>query len=266
MSIEKTTSADGTTLAYEVMGEGPPLILVAGAFCDRNARVAGTPLARLLAPQFRVYSYDRRGRGESANPSPSPDSVAREVADLAAIVKVTGATPFVYGHSSGAVLALNALAHGVPARRLALYEPPFFLDPADAAALTTLADELTDAATTGRRDDAVELFLTRGVRRPPAVVASMRANPVWGALAPLAHTLHYDARLTASSLALRDRLASISVPVVVLDGSESPPFLREAARLAASVIPGARQRTVEGQTHDVNIEVLAPLLVESFGS
>src|SRR5512138_2292931 len=97
----KVRSADGTSIAFEISGEGPPLVLVGGAFCDRSARASGTPLAALLAPKFTVYSYDRRGRGDSDDTPPY--AIAREIEDLAALLREAGGTAAVFGNSSGAI-------------------------------------------------------------------------------------------------------------------------------------------------------------------
>src|ERR1700755_1481848 len=97
------TSADGTMIAYERAGDGPPVILVDGALCHRGSGPA-RPLAKALADQFTVYTYDRRGRGESGDTAPY--AVEREIEDLQALVEEGGGTVAVYGISSGAALAL----------------------------------------------------------------------------------------------------------------------------------------------------------------
>ena len=123
-----TTSRDGTTIAYDREGDGDPLVLVPGAFSYR--RYPGqVKLAGLLAARFTVYSYDRRGRGDSGDTKPY--AVEREIEDLAAVIDAAGGHVHVWGLSSGAVLALEAAAAGLPIRRLAVHEPPFVVDPVD---------------------------------------------------------------------------------------------------------------------------------------
>jgi pimeloyl-ACP methyl ester carboxylesterase len=120
--MKTTTSKDGTRLAYEQLGSGPALVLVDGAMCGR----AFGPMAELaarLAPRFTVYHYDRRGRGDSGDTPPY--AVEREVEDLAAIVDAAGGSAYLYGTSSGAVLALRAAAAGVRVPKMVLFEPPF---------------------------------------------------------------------------------------------------------------------------------------------
>src|SRR3954463_8112448 len=124
--MKKVQSADGTSLAYESAGSGPALILVGGAFCDRSARASGTPLAALLQSKFTVFSYDRRGRGDSGD-SP-PYAIAREVEDLAALIAEAGGRAFVYGISSGAILALEGAVQELSIDKLAVFEPPLILD------------------------------------------------------------------------------------------------------------------------------------------
>src|SRR5687768_1328638 len=99
-AMETVKSKDGTTIAYEKSGKGPALILVGGALAGRTG---GSELAQLLAPHFTVYSYDRRGRGDSGDTKPY--AVEREVEDLEALIDAAGGAAFVYGKSSGAALA-----------------------------------------------------------------------------------------------------------------------------------------------------------------
>src|SRR4051794_6315211 len=119
------TSADGTSIAYEVAGAGPAVILVDGAMCHRSGGPM-RPLAALLRSRFTVYAYDRRGRGDSGDTAPY--AVAREVEDLAALVEAAGGAACAYAISSGGALVLAAVAAGVPLTRLAIYEPPFLTD------------------------------------------------------------------------------------------------------------------------------------------
>src|SRR6266540_5689115 len=118
-----TVSADGTKIAYDKTGQGPALILVAGAFQDRLAMGA---YAEPLSKHFTVYNYDRRGRGESGDTQPY--AVQREIEDIDALIQEAGGSAFVFGGSSGGVLTLDAAAHGSNITKLAIYEPPFVVD------------------------------------------------------------------------------------------------------------------------------------------
>ena len=135
--VETVVSADGTPIAFErdeTDPARPALLIVQGAFCDRTS---GASLAAGLRRRFTVYRMDRRGRGDSGDTPPW--SIEREVQDLAAVVGAARVAPFVYGHSSGAALALEAAAAGVPMRRLVAYEPPYV---GDGLANGSMADEL----------------------------------------------------------------------------------------------------------------------------
>src|SRR5919199_3454838 len=116
--MDKVRSEDGTAIAFERGGEGPPIILVLGAF---NDRATGAPLAAALQDRFSVVTYDRRGRGDSGDTPPY--AVEREVEDLEAVIAAAGGSAHVYGTSSGAVLALEAASQGAAIESLALYEP-----------------------------------------------------------------------------------------------------------------------------------------------
>ena len=255
-------SKDGTTIAYERTGEGPPLLHVGGALNDRGS---GAALAARLADRFTVYTYDRRGRGDSGDTRPY--SVEREVEDLAALIGEAGGSAFVYAISSGGALALEAAARGLPVGALAVYEVPYAADEAHQARARRYAARLGEALEAGRRGDALELFLTM-VGMPAAVIEQMRGAPMWPALEALAPSLAYD------SAVMRDggrggampveRLAAVTVPTVVLAGGASPPWMREVARRIADALPDGSYRALEGQTHDVAPEALAPELEEHF--
>jgi pimeloyl-ACP methyl ester carboxylesterase len=122
-AFETVRSADGTTIAVERAGEGTPVILAGGAFNDRST-VAG--LAEVLSADFTTVIYDRRGRGASGD----SDSYAaeREIEDLAAVISYAGGPAGMFGHSSGAVLALEAAARGLDITKVAAYEPTWVIE------------------------------------------------------------------------------------------------------------------------------------------
>jgi pimeloyl-ACP methyl ester carboxylesterase len=117
--MDKVTSRDGTPIAFDRLGDGPPVIVVCGAMCDR---VLMRPTAEELAKHFTVFNYDRRGRGDSRDTTPY--AVEREIEDIGALVAEAGGTVSVYGHSSGAGLVLHAAAHGLPIAKIVLHDPP----------------------------------------------------------------------------------------------------------------------------------------------
>lgn len=256
--METLASADGTTIAYDRSGSGPALITVLGAFCNR---FSSKPLAAILGAHFTVYEYDRRGRGDSGDSDTY--SVRSEIDDLAALVAVamgesdSQAAPFVYGHSSGAILALEAAAAGVPMGRLAVYEPPY--TGSDGAANERFIAKIQALLDAGNRDEAAaEFMLMTGA--PPAVVAGFRSNEYWPTMLSLAHTLPYDLTLSAGGDLPAARLSGIGIPVLALGGGDSPPWGPRVAEDLANVIPAASYRVLDGQTHGVADEVLAGVL------
>jgi pimeloyl-ACP methyl ester carboxylesterase len=259
--MNTVTSSDGTTIAFDRAGEGPPLVLVGGALSDRAA--AGS-LTEALAPRFTVFAYDRRGRGDSGDTAPY--AVEREIEDLEALVGETGGSAFVFGHSSGAALALEATARGLPITKLALYEPPFIIDDGHEPLPDDYVERLTELAASGRRGDAVEYFLTSGPGVPPEVVAGMRSEPFWAGMEKIAHTLAYDGMVMGDTMSGRplpaDRWTSVTVPTLVLDGDQSPDWARNSVAALADLLPNAERRSLEGQDHGAAPEVLAPVLVD----
>ena len=260
MSVEFVISADGTSIAFEAVGQGAPLVLVGGAFCDRRARASGTPLAAQLSNQFRALSYDRRGRGDSGDTA--PHAVEREIEDLRAVVDAAGGAAFAFGNSSGALLALAATAAGVRLTKLVLFEPPLLLDAARAATIDPLGRELARLAAEGQRGAAAERFLREVVQVPPGAVAGLRQSPAWPGLEALAHTLSYDLSFTAGGAKYLELARSVTAPALVVAGGASPPWMRDALGTLASALPNGRFRTLAGQTHDVDPAALARVMGE----
>ena len=258
--MNTVTSGDGTRIAFESRGAGPAVVLVDGAMCSRSFGPTGG-LAEALADQFTVYRYDRRGRGESGDTQPY--TVAREVEDLAAVIAEAGGSACVLGISSGAGLALEAAASGVPIAKLALFEPPYTADGGDPEQRRQDAAHMDELLAAGRRSEAVELFFG-WVGMPDEAIAQMRSSPMWPALEAVAPTIAYDDRVMGDGTVPRDRARQISVPTVVIDGSESSDELRRAATAVANAIPRAQQRTLQGQSHQADPATLVPILREFF--
>lgn len=255
------SSADGTTIAYTSIGSGAPLILVDGAMCYRGAGPMDA-LAAALRDEFTVYTYDRRGRGESGDTLPY--AVEREVEDLRAIVARSGGGAGVCAISSGAALALATAAVEAGITGLALYEPPFLAEVADEVPIKEYSEQLAALLDAGRRDDAVALFLTR-VGVPEPVISAMRAQPGFARMTAIAPTLGYDDQVLGGGRVPRELAPAIRVPALFLTGDASPPGLQAATRAAADAFPGAAFRELAGQTHDVSPAALAPVLVEFLG-
>ena len=255
-------SKDGTAIAFDAWGEGQPVILVDGATGHRAASPLPAQLGELLGSEFRVYAYDRRGRGDSGDTSPY--AVEREVEDLAALIAEAGAPAIVCGFSSGSVLALDAAAAGLPIAKLALFEPPFVIDDARPPLPVDYVQRLDASVGEGRRGDAVELFLTAAVGMPAEFVGGMRQSPFWPGLEAIAHTIAYDGRIMGTTMSGAplpiDRWANVRLPVLVLYGRGTEPWLAEGAKALAELLPTASVEAVEGEQHSVAADVLAPTL------
>ena len=256
-------SSDGTLIAYERVGTGPAIILVGGALSDRAGAAS---LAATLAPRFSSIAYDRRGRGDSGDTPPY--AVEREIEDLDALIAEAGGQAFVYGHSSGAALALEAAVHGLPITKLALYEPPYIVDDSRAPLPEDYVPTLRALAAAGRRGDAVEYFWRVGLQVPPEMITQMRAAPWWPGIEALAHTLSYDGEVMGDHMAGRALPAEwatrVTIPTLVIDGADSPAQLRNAVAAVTELLPHAERRTLAGQGHGAPAEVLAPILEAFF--
>jgi pimeloyl-ACP methyl ester carboxylesterase len=261
--MNTVTSRDGTAIAFDRAGKGPPVILVGGALSDRST---ARPLSARLASDFTVFAYDRRGRGDSGDTLPY--AVEREIEDISALVAKAGGSAFAFGHSSGAVLALEAAARDFGILKLALYEPPFIVDDSRPPLPEDYLAHLAELVMAGRRGDAIEYFLTTAVGVAADAVSRMQRSPTWQAQEKLAHTLAYDAAVMGDTMAGRPlpagRWSSVGIPTLVLDGADSSRWQGNAARALAEMLPGARHLTLEGQTHAAAPRVLAPVLNEFF--
>jgi pimeloyl-ACP methyl ester carboxylesterase len=259
VEVPTVTSRDGTVIAFDRTGEGPPVVLVEAAGHYRGFSSFGG-LASYLAPELTVYTYDRRGRGESTDTAPySPD---REVEDLAALIAEAGGTAQVYGYSSGALLALRAAAHHLPISRLAVLEPPLQDEAEDGVPGSDLTRELAELVADGRNGDAAQHF-HRSIGVPSELLADMRSTPQWAAIEAVAPTLVYDCVISDSTTPTLIR--SVHVPTLVLDSQGSGGDLAGWAAAVAAELPRGSHRSLPGGWHGVPDEVLGPVLLEFFG-
>jgi len=256
--MENVTSKDGTTIAFDRLGSGPPVVLVCGGSVDR---MADAGIAQELASDLMVLNYDRRGRGDSGDTPPY--AIEREIEDIEAVIEAAGGSANLWGSSSGAALAMIATASGAPVTKLALWEPPYFLDP-DARPPADQVEQYETMIAEGRRGDAAEYFMAKVVGMPPEFVADARSQPWWAGQEAIAHTLAYDARIMGDYLIPTDTASSVKVPTVVLAGGADMPFMRETAQALADALPDGEVRFLEGQGHNVDPTVLAPALKEFF--
>jgi pimeloyl-ACP methyl ester carboxylesterase len=255
--MEKVTSADGTVIAYDRVGDGPALIVCVGALCTRSTFVAPGDLAR----QFTVVTYDRRGRGDSGDTG----SVAaeREYEDLAAVAAGAGAgTPFVFGHSSGAAIALRAVAAGLPVAGVVAYEAPFGNDDTPVPAVDP-DERIRELVGAGRSREAVVFWMTEVTGLSDQALGQLDGAPWVTALEPLAATLPYDLAVTAGGVPEAE-LGKITAPVLIIGGSESPAWFRRSVAEQATAIPGAQLTMLDGFGHNAPPDVIAPILIDFF--
>jgi pimeloyl-ACP methyl ester carboxylesterase len=256
------TSPDGTIIAYDRVGDGPSIVLVDGAMCFRGAGPMDA-LAEHLANGFTVFTYDRRGRGESTDTLPY--TVEREIEDLSALIDEAGGEAYVYAISSGAALALTTAAAGAHISRLALYEPPFVAEFEDSGRAAEYSADLKKLLDAGDRGGAVARFMTR-VGVPQQMIDGARASQGWPRLEAIAPTLAYDDQLLSGCHVPRGVATRVTVPALLLSGGDSPDNLQRAAEATAAALPNAEHRTLKGQTHDVAPDALAPVLIEFFNT
>jgi len=256
--METVTSKDGTEIAFDRVGSGPPVILVSGGSVDRMSHVG---LSQELGSDLTVLNYDRRGRGPSGDTQPY--AIDREIEDIAAVIEAAGGEAGIYGSSSGAVLAMLAAGAGLPIPKVAMWEPPYIPEgwprpPEDQV------QQYETMVAEGRRGDAVEFFMAKVVGMPPEFVAGAREQPFWGPTEALAHTLAYDARIMGDYRIPTDRVAEVKAEALVIAGGADMPFMRETAEALADALPNGSVRFLDGQGHNVDMAVLAPVLKEFF--
>ncbi|MEO7456461.1 MAG: alpha/beta hydrolase [Gemmatimonadaceae bacterium] len=259
------TSDDGTAIAFTRLGHGPALVLVDGALCFRE-NGPSPDIAPLLAAHFTVYAYDRRGRGESG--FTKPYAMAREIEDLHAVMRAAGDSAFVFGSSSGAALAMQGVAAGLPIRKLVLYEPPLGEPTPGGPSLDEARRKLEVLVASGDRAGAVRYFLTNMVGAPRAfvLVMPMLMPGTWAKTKSVAHTLPYDLAIIGDRSLLAERAKDIRVPTLVVGGGKSPEFLQRSVEHVAAALPNARSLVLPGQTHDVSAagKALTPVLTDFF--
>ena len=260
--LMKTASADGTPIAFDRQGEGPPLIIVGGAWNDRHS---ATPLAEQLTDSFTVYTYDRRGRGDSGDTEPY--AVEREIEDLEAVIAAAGGSASLFGHSSGGALALVTTARGLSVSKLAVYEPPYIVDDSRPPLPTDYVEHLDELAAAGENREIFAYFMKVAVQMPDRMVEQMADSPMVESMEPLAPTVSYDGRVMLRGSMYGQPLPaewrdSVTAPTLVMDGGNSPEWARNACRALVQLLPDVCYRTLEGQDHGAAPEALAPVLEE----
>lgn len=265
--MQTVTSQDGTQIACDKVGSGPVIILVDGAGVSRASHPFIGQLAELLGTHFTVYTYDRRGRGDSGDTQPFARE--REIEDLQALVEDAGGTAMVFGISSGGVVSLDAAVLTPGMSKVGVYEPALIVDDSRQPVAADYAEHLMQLSVEGKRDEAAEYFLTQAVGIPAEYISGIKQDQAnWSGLTSVAQTLAYDAAFVGDVMQGKplptNRWVKVSVAVLVADGGASDAWVHHGADALANVLPHASRQTLKGQNHDVDPKVLAPVLIAFF--
>lgn len=266
-AAECVRSKDGTAIAYDKLGKGPPLVLVGPALSERSA---SKPFAALLAAKFTVFNYDRRGRGDSGDSKTY--AVEREIEDLEAVIEKAGGSAFVFGSSSGAALTLEASNKlGGKVKAQILFEPPYIVDASRPPIPEAFVKKVDALLAENRRGDVVAAFMIEGIGVPEEMLAMMKQSPMWAGMEKRAHTLPYDLRIVAGLQSGKPlpagRWSAVTARTLVLEGEKSDAFLRNAARAVSEALPGSKLETLRGQDHSAVFtaaQSLVPVLTGFF--
>ena len=259
--MQTVISKDGTTIAFDQIGKGPTVILIDSALADRSICVK---LARLLAEEFTVINYDRRGRGDSGDTQPY--AVEREVEDIEALMDAAGGSAFIFGSSSGAVLALEA-ARKLPAKvkKQVLYEPPFIVDDSRSPLPADFVEQIKELLASEKRSETLRLFFSKAMGIPGIFITLMRLMPSWSKSRAVAHTLPYDLMIMGDTQRGKplpaSRWAPAVMPTLVLTGGKSEAFFHTGGDALVEVLPNARHRILKDQHH--GSVVMSPNVVAS---
>ena len=258
--MARVLSKDGTPIAFTKAGNGPVVVIVSGALSQRTL-IRDTLLVGKLKDHFSVYTYDRRGRGESGDTKPY--AVDREIEDIEALIDNAGGKASLYGVSSGAALALQAAAKlgAAMVSKLALYDPPYGQQPRE---FTRQKDSVKELVRTGQPGDAAAFFLS-AIGTPPKVLEGMKNSPDWEAIKRIDYTLAYDYDVLGNGRVPEDVVKAIAVPTLVMNGEKSMDFMHSTATRIANLIPNAQRTTLKGQAHQAEGQAVAPVLIEFFG-
>lgn len=250
----KTISRDGTEIAFKRAGDGPPIVLVNGAFRDHTIF---DELVPELAPHCATFVYDRRGRGESGDAAEY--AVGREIEDLAQVIDEAGGSAVVFAGSCGANLAIEAALAGVPIAKLALHEPYFRVEgyPMPPWNFEKTLQVLLDQE---RSKEAAEYFLSSFLGFTPDTIAEWQGGPMWAANEANVHTLAYDTKICGDFTVPVERLGACRLETLVLNSDHTSSWLRAAARATADALPNARGIELPGAWHRINMDVLGRTL------
>ena len=259
---EYVRSADGTRIAYDIEGSGPPVILIGGAMQFRGFDPTTVEMAHHVAEHgFTVVNYDRRGRGES--PADAPITLAQTIDDLRALIDelTEGADDAValFGNSSGGSIALAAAASGLPISRLVFFEVPLGEEGARDGAV--FLEELRERIAAGDREGTIETYMAD---MPPEWLAGAKQSPAWQMMLELGPSLEPDAESLAwtQSAPRAELLAGVAQPTLVLIGEETQPIMTDAAASVVASMPNAQTRTIPAADHRWEPKTMALAIAE----
>jgi pimeloyl-ACP methyl ester carboxylesterase len=249
------TSADGSTIGYRTTGDGPGLVVVHGALETAKGYQA---FADALADEFTVHVIDRRGRAESG-PHRADHSLKTEVEDVSAVVRATGSQRL-FGVSSGAVIALETARELPDITHVVAYEPPINASKRKGAVIARFKGEVAN----GRHMQAMV-----------TVLKGLEVGPIWLRLLPrwvlvpmmtkfaeqeevdiveLVPTALYDFRVVEEGSANLERFKAVNAKVLLMGGSKSPRYLKDALDTLAGLMPDAERAMAEGADHNSSSE------------
>ncbi len=262
--MQSTTSTDGTTIAFDQIGQGPTLILITGALNYSKFGVVGD-LVPLLSNHFTVINYDRRGRGASGNNLPY--SIDKEIEDINALIDAVGSPAYLYGHSAGAALALFAAADlGQKVAAVAAYEPPLSENWWSDLPSKLAVRQFRRLAAKGQNLEMITQFM-RFMGMSPALIDETLASEHRNVLIDMAPTLVYEAEIMLRSRHfLKHQAHTLTQPTLMLAGDKSFPTVLRVQEIFAKALPNAQTRILQNQTHSVEAVALAPILTDFFQS
>ena len=252
------TSADGTTIGYRQLGHGPGIVLVQGAMGSAHNFMQ---LAGALSDTFTVYVPDRRGRGLSDLPYSKDYSIQKEVEDVGALLAKTGARS-VFGLSSGALISLQAALTLPAIHKVAIFEPPLFINGAPTAVLPRLEKEIAQgkvaaALITGMKAaqigppifNVIPGFLLELLTKMVIAQEDKKGSGEYLPMRALAPTLRYDFQVVVEMSGRLPSFMGLNAEVLLLGGSKSPAYLKVDLDALEKVLPHVTRIEFPGLDH-----------------
>lgn len=242
-SVKTVASADGTLIAYDQGGTGPPLVLVHGTTANRSRFQSIRPR---LEQQFTVIAMDRRGRGDSGDSAEY--TIEREFEDVVAVIDALDAPVVLFGHSYGALCALGAAMQTDRLSGLILYEP-WITSEGESLYTPEQLEHLDALLAAGDCESVVRALFTEIAGFPPYEMELLMSSPSWPERMAAAHTIPREARAEESYRLPADQVGELTIPVLLLLGGDSPPLAKRVNDLLAKALPKARTVVMPGQQH-----------------